>query len=106
MGRTVMSIVQAFHHERDSWAKFRRALTRGDREAFDRLFQHARRHAAEASYVARPTPFEAVVMAVLLEHEKALAEIRARLDKLEAGHLNRPEAALSGGQDADPGLAL
>ncbi|MFQ5846681.1 MAG: hypothetical protein ACE5IQ_03295 [Candidatus Methylomirabilales bacterium] len=98
MGRTVMSIVQAFQHERESWGKFRRALTRSDREAFDRLFQHARRHAAEAGYVARPTPFEAVVMAVLLEQEKALQEIRGRLERLEA--------AIRRGRDEDPGLAL
>ena len=89
MGRTVVSIVQAFHQEQESWRKFRRALTRDDRDAFDRLFEHARRHAAEASYVARPTPFEAVVMAVLLEQEKALAEIRGRLDKLEASRLDK-----------------
>jgi len=101
-----MSIVQALHHERDSWSKFRRALTRDDREAFDRLFEHARRHAAEASYVARPTPFEAVVMAVLLEQEKALGEIRGRLDKLEASRLEGLESALGRGRDGDPGLAL
>ena len=98
MGRTVVSIVQAFHHERESWAKFRRALERNDREAFDRLFQHARQHAAEAAYVARPTPFEAVVMAVLLEQEKALQEVRVRLEWLEA--------AVGGKHDADSGLAL
>lgn len=114
MGRTVMSIVQAFHQEQESWRKFRRALTRDDREAFDRLFEHARRHAAEASYVARPTPFEAVVMAVMLEQEKALAEIRNRLDKLEAGHLDRLEAGRlekleatrERKPDEDPRLAL
>jgi hypothetical protein len=98
MGRTVMSIVQAFHHERESWSKFRRALARSDREAFDRLFEHARRHAAEASYVARPTPFEAVVMAALLEQEKALQQIRDRLDALEG--------AVQRGRDGEPGLAL
>lgn len=98
MGRTVMSIVQAFHHERESWIKFRRALGRGDREAFDRLFHHARQHAAEATYVARPTLFEAVVMAILLEQEKALHEVQNRLERLEA--------AAGTKQDADPGLAL
>jgi len=98
MGRTVMSIVQAFHHERESWAKFRRALGRGDREAFDRLFHHARQHAAEAAYVARPTPFEAVVMAIFLEQEKALHEIRERLERIEA--------AAGTQHDADTGLAL
>ena len=122
MGRTVVSIVQAFHQEQESWRKFRRALTRDDRDAFDRLFEHARRHAAEASYVARPTPFEAVVMAVLLEQEKALAEIRSRLDKLEAGRLDKLvpsgvegleagrleklEATREQKPDEDPGLAL
>ncbi|HZY31878.1 MAG TPA: hypothetical protein VFF86_09590 [Candidatus Methylomirabilis sp.] len=106
MGRTVVSIVQAFHQEQESWRKFRRALTRDDRDAFDRLFEHARRHAAEASYVARPTPFEAVVMAVLLEQEKALAEIRSRLDKLEAGRLEKLEATRERKPDEDPRLAL
>ncbi len=48
--------------------------------------------------MARPTPFEAVVMAVLLEQEKALYEIRDRLERLEA--------AVGREQDADPGLAI
>lgn len=87
-----MSIVQAFQQEMASWAKFRRALAKEDREAFDRLFERARRHAAEAAYVARPTPFEAVLMAVLLEHEKALQHIQHRLHALEAaGHRKRDE---------------
>lgn len=106
MGRTVMSIVQAFHHERESWGKFRRALGRSDREAFDRLFHYARQHAAEASYAARPTPFEAVVMAVLLEQEKALREIRDRLDKLVPSEVEGLEATVDRGHDEDPGLAL
>jgi uncharacterized protein YydD (DUF2326 family) len=97
-----MSIVQAFRQEQESWRKFRRALARDDREAFDRLFEHARRHAAEASYVARPTPFEAVVMAVLLEQEKALAEIRGRLDKLEAGRLDKLVQSEVEGTSASP----
>jgi hypothetical protein len=130
MGRTVVSIVQAFHQELESWRKFRRALARDDRDAFDRLFEHARRHAAEAAYVARPTPFEAVVMAILLEHEKTLSEIRGRLDKLapsevegleagpfenlRAGRLDKPapsrveglEITVERKPDEDPGLAL
>jgi len=56
--------------------------------------------------VARPTPFEAVVMAVLLEQEKALAEIRSRLDKLEAGRLEKLEATRERKPDEDPRLAL
>jgi hypothetical protein len=46
------------------------------------------------------------MMAVLLEQEKALQDIRGRLDKLEAGRLERLEAAVDREHDEDPGLAL
>lgn len=85
MDETVRSNVQAFQQERESWGKFRRVLVRDDREAFDRLFRHAGKHAAEAADVSRPIPFDAVVMAILVEHEKILREIRGRLEGLNVG---------------------
>lgn len=61
------------------WAPFRRALRLEDRDAFDRLFTLAKRHMAEAAYVGRAIPFDALVMAILLEQQKEIERLRRRL---------------------------
>ena len=48
MGRTLPSITQAFQHEQQSLARFRRALRREDQRALDDLLASSRRHLAAA----------------------------------------------------------
>ncbi len=79
MGRTLPTFNMALEQERAQWAPFRRALRREDRESFDRLFALAKRHMAEAALVARPVPFDALVMTILLEQQKELDRLRDRL---------------------------
>jgi len=38
-----------------------------DREAFEELMNHARRHATAGSNISNPNPFEPVVMSILVE---------------------------------------
>lgn len=83
MGRTVPTFNTYLQDEMDAWAPFRRALRAEHRPAFDRLMTHARRHTAEATSAARPIPFDAIVMAILLEQEIELDRLRARIDALE-----------------------
>ena len=76
MGRTVptfRNIVESFGWE---WNDFKRALREMDREAFDELLNHARRHASAGSNMSNPNPFEPVVMSILVEHEKTIRELR------------------------------
>ncbi len=59
------------------WHEFKQALRQLDREAFDELLNHARKHAAAGGHMANPNPFESVVMAILIEHEKTIQTLRA-----------------------------
>ena len=83
MGRTVVSYNSWIAQEKEGWSKFRRALRKEDREALDRLFDYAKLHAAEAGYAARLYPFETLLIAMLLEHEKKIQELERRLAALE-----------------------
>ena len=81
MGRTVptfRNIIESFGW---GWNDFKRALRELDRDAFDELMNHARRHAASGSYMSNPNPFEPVVMSILVEHEKTLRKIREHVER-------------------------
>ena len=84
MGRTVAPFSQILEAEFESWNKFRRALRREDQEAFDGLFAAAKYHLAAMVYASRLIPLEAILMGILVEHQKTLAQLRARLRELEA----------------------
>jgi len=66
----------------ESWKDFRRALRAEQRPAFDRLFTRARRHTAEATCAARPVPFDALVMSILLEQELELERLSTQVEAL------------------------
>ena len=82
MGRTVPTMTQVIQGEEESWAPFRRSLRAQDRAAFDRLFAAARHHAAAASYVSRPVPFETILLAMLLEAMKAIQTLETEIASL------------------------
>ncbi len=81
MGRTVptfRNIIESFGWE---WTDFKRALREMDREAFDELINHARRHAAAGGNMSNPNPFEPVVMSILVEHEKTIRKLREDVER-------------------------
>ncbi|MBI1291153.1 hypothetical protein GC173_07895 [bacterium] len=82
MGRTLPTFNTWLQEEIDSWKEFRRGLRAEQRPAFDRLFVRARRHTAEATCAARPIPFDALVMAILLEQEMELERLSAEVESL------------------------
>ncbi|MFI5341589.1 MAG: hypothetical protein ACHQ7N_17340 [Candidatus Methylomirabilales bacterium] len=84
MGRTVAPFSQILEAEFESWNKFRRALRREDQEAFDALFAAAKYHVAAMVYASRLTPLEAILMGILVEHQKAITQLRGRIRALEA----------------------
>jgi hypothetical protein len=63
-------------HVISDWRTFRRALNLRDRAAFDAMMYRARLHAAAASNAARLNPTEALMMAILLEHENELEKLK------------------------------
>jgi hypothetical protein len=83
MGRTVLPFSQVLEQEVQEWRKFRRGLRREDQQFLDRLFEEARLHVQAGVYASRPWPFETILVSILLEHEKALVELRSKLRVLE-----------------------
>ena len=76
MGRTVPSfrmVIESFGLE---WNEFKRALRGIDKESFEELMNHARRHAEAGTNMPNPNPFEPVVMSILVEHENQLRKLR------------------------------
>ncbi len=83
MGRTVPSYRQALEREIERWKGFRKGLRNKDAKAFDRMMNTCRLFASAGSMATRPVLLEAMLMSILLHQEKAIMEIREKLDKLE-----------------------
>jgi hypothetical protein len=83
MGRTVLPFSKVLEQEVEEWRKFRRGLRKEDQPFLDRLFEEARLHVQAGVYASRPWPFETILVSILVEHEKLLAELRSRLRDLE-----------------------
>ncbi len=83
MGRTVLSYRQALECEIAKWEGFRKALRAQDAQVFDEMMNSCRMHASAGSMATRPVLFEALVMSILLDQEKAIMELNGRLDRIE-----------------------
>jgi hypothetical protein len=100
MGRTVLPYSQVLEREYQDWKKFRRGLRREDQTVLDRLFDLARLHVQAGVYASRPWPLETILISILVEQEKALAVLRARLKGLEDA------VGKKTGSDGDPGIGM
>jgi hypothetical protein len=83
MGRTILPFSRVLEQETQEWRKFRRGLRKEDQQFLDRLFEEARLHVQAGVYASRPWPFETILISILLEHEKALADLRSKIRVLE-----------------------
>ena len=92
MERTVLPFSQVLDQEVQEWKKFRRALRKEDQQFLDQLFEKAMLHVEAGDSVSRPWPFETILISILLEHEKALAELKSKLNtpKKWEGHNKLP----------------
>ena len=84
MSSRMMPYSQVIEQERRRWMPFRRAWSKEDQEAFDRMFACATQQVQAEVQLGRPWRFEAVLMAVLLAHEKRLDQVRMRLEAIGA----------------------
>jgi hypothetical protein len=82
MGRTVMPFSFVSEDEKGMFKKFRKEMSKEDKEAFDRLFDRAKFHTAPAVYMAHPWPMETILLSILLEHEKLITEMEIRLKEI------------------------
>ncbi|MGH2400113.1 MAG: hypothetical protein ACRDF6_09730 [bacterium] len=85
MGRTTQTMTQLVAQEEVYWAPFRRALRKEDQIVFDRLFAAARHHTAPAHYASHSTPFDSILLSMVLEAMKAVEALQKRLDALTGG---------------------
>ena len=83
MGRTVPTYRMFLEKTIKGWDAFRRALRRRDREAFDSMMNKARQHASASIFNVDIDPSDSMVMSILLEHEKEMAELKGRLREAE-----------------------
>ncbi len=83
MGRTVMPYSHVMESERERLKPFRRALSKEDQEAFDRLFDRAKMHTSAGVYMSNPWPMETILMSICLEHGKMIEEILSLLREKE-----------------------
>ena len=79
MERPDLPFTQVLEQEIQEWEKFRRALRKEDQQFLDGLFEKARLHVEAGGNSSRPWPFETILISMLLEHEKALVELRSKL---------------------------
>jgi hypothetical protein len=83
MGRTLPTATMLIDAERTRWEKFRRALRKEDQALLDELLDDAGRHRQAQAYASWATPYEAMLVAMLLEQRKRLKQLEARLAALE-----------------------
>lgn len=83
MGRTLATFTQLVQQEIDSWSRYRRALRHEDQQALDVLFAAARHHASAGAYLARETPFEVMLLSMLIEQQKHVVILQQKVMILE-----------------------
>jgi hypothetical protein len=88
MGRTLPTVTQQLTDTEAALTRFRRTLRKGDQYILDGLFAAARRHTAAISMTDALLPFEAALLAIVLEQAKEIAVLRQKLEVL-AGSAHR-----------------
>jgi hypothetical protein len=83
MTTTDLSFSQILEQEIQEWKKFRRPLRKDDQKFLDQLFEKAMLHVEAGVLASRPWPFETILISILLEHEKALAELKSKIKAQE-----------------------
>jgi len=89
MGRTLTTFTQLVQQEIASWRRYRRALRAEDQQALDELFAAARRQSAAGAYLARDSPFEVMLLSMLLEHQKQIQHLSRALADRDS-HVSAP----------------
>ncbi len=93
MGKSVPTFRQELQRIISDWSKFRKALRKEEREAFDEIMLGAKKHAAAAQYQANPDPMESVFISMLLEQQLELRRLKRRMkdEGLDTGCISGSE---------------
>ena len=84
MGGTVTTITQQLIETEAMLSRFRRMLRRSDQYVLDGLFAQARLHIAAIGQTESLLPFEAALLAMLLEQAKHSALLEHEIEMLKA----------------------
>lgn len=84
MGRTLPTPTILLEEERGRWQKFRRALRKEDQAILDEMLDDVRRHVQAQAYASWATPYEAMLVSIILEDRKKIKQLAERLSYLEA----------------------
>lgn len=95
MGRTLTTFTQLVWQEIEAWNRYRRALREEDQQALDMLFAAARKHSAAGAYLAHETPFEVMLVSMLLEQHKQVLLLQQKVCDLETRALPQPPQGLA-----------
>ena len=83
MGRTIPSYRMVLETEIAKWKRFLDALpSKAEKQAFEELMNHWRRHAGAAGAAVRRILLEAMIMSILLAHEKMILEVKKSIEDL------------------------
>lgn len=80
MGRTNPTYRDLLQATEERWQPYRRALRSRDQPHFDRLFEHGRAHADAAGYLNHDDLLAPLLVSVVLEQERRLAELEERCE--------------------------
>ena len=83
MGRTNPTFRDVLAAVQGRWGDYRRALRRREKPHYDRLFEYAEAHADAAGYLNAEDPMAPILLSMLLEQQKRIADLEERLEDLE-----------------------
>ena len=85
MGRTIPSFRMLLNAEIAKWREFRNGLSNDDRIIFDELMNSSKLHSSASSCSLRTNVFEALCMAIVMDHQKRLENLATELEQLHLG---------------------
>ncbi len=80
MGRTLPTTTQIVLDEQKAFLNFRRALRKEDQRVFDELFARARKHIMAINQADHVLPFEAILLAMMLELMQDLIDLKRQIE--------------------------
>jgi hypothetical protein len=84
MGRTIPSFRLASVDEQKEWKQFRRGLGKENRKIFDNMFLIGLLYNSAASYSAKPTRIQPILMSIIFHHYKQLLGVKEELESKES----------------------
>ena len=84
MGRTNPTYRDLIRALEGQWSDYRRGLRRKDQQHFDTLFEYMRAHADASGHLNHTEPIYPALLSIDLEQEARLADLEARLSRIEA----------------------